>query len=161
MKTLKKIQLTVLITFFTVTTVFAQEWSKEQLEVWEGIKGGWTEVLNSDIDGLSARYHEQYQGWNNESPLPASKEMFFNNLKGIFAMGAKITWFNINPARIVVTDNAAVVDYYFSYQLVVPNESGKTETKNVSGKDVFFLVKEKGKWLLLGDMTVVNSDDDD
>jgi len=160
MKTLVKFLLVGFITFFAAITVFAQEWTEEQKEVWEGVTQGWTDIANSDADALSAGYHEQYQGWSNDAPLPSSKEMFFNWLKGAFAMGAKINWYNINPARIVVTENAAVVDYYFSYQVATPDGNGGMETSVISGKNVFFLVKEKGQWLLLGDMSVNDSDED-
>lgn len=160
MKNLLKFPLVVFITFFAATTVFAQDWSKEQLEIWKAVEGGWVDLKNSDIESLSAKYHEKFQEWNNNSPLPISKEMFFDSLKGFFAKGGKVNYFTINPARIAVTDNAAVVDYYGEYKMTVPNEGGETKTTTVSGKYVFFLVKEKGKWFLLGDMSVVNSAED-
>ena len=60
----------------------------------------------------------------------------------------------INPARIVVTENAAVVHDYF--YLTSTNTVGE-EKKQIKqqGKFVEFHVKENGKWICLGDMTIV------
>lgn len=154
MKTSIKFQWVVLITFFAATTLSAQEWTKEQLEVWKGIEEGWKIVTSFDVESMNAAYHEQFQGWGNDTYLPISKEMALENARVYTAMGVKINFFRINPARIVVTDNAAVVDYYFAYNVTEPNGNGETENLTVSGKRVMFLVKEGGNWLLLGDMHI-------
>ena len=51
-----------------------------------------------------------------------------------------------------MTDNAAVIDYYYDYTLTT-TIADKKETKQRKGMVVEFYVKEGGKWLLLGDMT--------
>lgn len=65
----------------------------------------------------------------------------------------KIDYFSLNPARILVMDNIAVVDYYFWYSSTI-TMGEKKEMKDSRGKNAEFYVKEGGKWLLIGDMTV-------
>ena len=63
-------------------------------------------------------------------------------------------------ARITITKDVAVVDYYFSLSITTKvNEESKTEDSR--GKNVEFYLKENGKWLLIGDMTYFDEKDDD
>jgi hypothetical protein len=135
---------------------YAQEWTKAQKEVWQVVEDGWAKWKAGDMDGMFASFHPRYQGWNDDLPLPITKEMNVAWYKEIKDM-MKVNNYEINPARIVVTDNAAVVDYFFSINATY-NRDDKKETKEAGGKNVEFYVKEGGKWLLLGDMTVQDDD---
>jgi hypothetical protein len=88
-----------------------------------------------------------------------SKEM----VKAWFTeMKAKATadFFSLNPARIVVYEDAAVVDYYFNLSVTYTvGDEKKHET--ASGRNAEFYVKDSGKWLLLGDMTVYEDKEED
>ena len=151
MKTLLRISAVALVLIFAASALHAQEWTKAQKEVWQVVEDSWAKTKTWDIDGLMSYIHEKYQGWNQEAPLPMTKEQvaqYYNEMKGT----SKVESISLNPARIVVTENAAVVDYYFYFKAT--NTVGeKKEAEEVYGKNVEFYVKEKGKWLLLGDMT--------
>jgi len=106
---------------------------------------------------LSIYPHNMYSPeclrWNNQLPLPITKEQSikrYEEMKDI----EKLENFGINPARIVVTENAAVVDYYFTAEATY-TRGEKKELKEFHGQNVEFFVKEGGKWLLLGDMTTI------
>ena len=103
--------------------------------------------------------HEKYQGWNDEFPLPVSKAMtmdYFTTMKDAF----KVEFSSLNPARIVVADNSAVVHYFFTYTLSF-GEGDKKESKEYKGRIVEFYTKNSGKWQLLGDMMVHGDDEED
>jgi len=155
MKKLLKIMLAIgIMMAFCLSTsnIIAQEWSKEQLEVWNIVKDSWAKWAKGDVEGSIASIHEKYQGWSIEEPLPVGKaklKEWYSSMKDMM----KIQFFDLEPARIVVTEDAAVVDYYFSFYTTY-TWGEKTTEKEIKGKNAEFWVKEKGKWLLLGDMTV-------
>jgi hypothetical protein len=154
MKTSLKIAVIAWIAFIASTAVFAQDWTKAQKEVLQVAEDNWAKTKTGDIDGMGANIHEKYQGWNNEAPLPMNKEQMLKVYKKLNEI-SKLEDYSINPARIVVTDNAAVVDYYFWIQ--VTNTVGdKKAMEEIYGKNVEFYVKEGGKWLCLGDLTLSN-----
>jgi hypothetical protein len=146
------------IAFIVTANVFAQEWTKAQLEVWQVVEDSWTAWKADDIEGMAATIHEQYQGWNDQLPLPITKEMVIESYQNTDF--GKLDYFTLNPARIVITDNAAVVDYYFEFKGVIEHEEEENEAYYVNGQNVEFYVKEGGKWLMLGDMTTINYEED-
>jgi len=159
MKKLIRISLVALIAIVSTSITYAQEWTKSQQEVWKVVEGEWSSWKNGDVAGMTAVLHEKYQGWNAEDPLPSTKAMiseYFTMMKDSFKGGSM----SINPARITVTENSAVVDYFYSFR-VSYGEGDKKETKEFKGRAVEFYTKEGGKWLLLGDMMVDDQKDDE
>ena len=141
---------------FTVSTQ-AQEWTSAQKEVWKVVKTGWEYWKTGDVEASMDIMHENYQGWNADYPLPSSKAKvreYYDMMKEFF----EVMYFDISPARITVVDNAAVVHYYFSFYALYGGE--KKMEKEIKGKNAEFYVKEKGKWLFLGDMTIVEEGGD-
>jgi hypothetical protein len=152
MKTTLKCAVVAFTAFIATTTAFTQEWTKAQKEVWQVVENAWTNWKAENIEASTGYLHEKYQGWSNQSPLPVNKENVikqFQEMKGFF----KVDYFSLNPARIAVTENAAVVDYYYSYEATY-TRGEKKELIEESGQYVEFYIKEDGKWMLLGDMTV-------
>lgn len=131
-----------------------QEWTKAQKEVWQVVENSWAKWKAGDIDGLMAITHEKYQGWSNDSPVPGDKESYKKWIPE-YLKRMKIELLQLNPARISVTENAAVVDYFFYYEMTY-TQGEKKEHQEWYGKNAEFYVKESGKWLLLGDLTISN-----
>lgn len=141
------------------STVIAQEWTKEQKEVWQNVESLWSKWKSGDVAAVSAGFHEKYQGCNGEMPLPMGKEKMvkmFQDMKDMM----KIDYYSIEPARITVTAKAAVVDYYFSYSVTTTMGDVKKQEEG-KGKNVEFYIKESNKWLLLGDMSIYEDPEDD
>lgn len=151
MKTSFRIAAVVMMTLFATAGAFAQEWTKAQKEVWQVCENAWKDYQTGNWDGVSAYMHPNYQGWDDQTPLPYSKEKAMQLIKENFTT-AKMASYDIEPARIVVVKDAALIDYYYSYTLV-PTQGDKKEIKERKGMFVEFYVKEGGKWLCLGDMT--------
>jgi hypothetical protein len=161
MRNLLKCAAVAFIAFIATTVAFTQEWTKAQKEVWQIVEDGWAKWKAGDYAGGEAYLHEKYQGWNDQIPLPITKaRVVQQNLE--YKDVSKLEHYSLNPARIVITENAAVVDYYYSAQTTYKTGE-KTVPYNFHGKNAEFYVKEAGKWLLLGDMTtiVVEKDDND
>jgi hypothetical protein len=156
MRTLLKCAVLAFIAIIATTTAFTQEWTKAQKEVWQIVEDSWAKWKANDIPGSTAYLHEKYQGWNDQLPLPINKEMVikrYEETKDNFI----IDYFSLNPARIVITENAAVVDYYYTFDATF-TRGDKKELIESHGQNVEFYIKEGGKWLLLGDMTTIKED---
>jgi len=157
MKKLLGLALTASMMLVMTAATFAQEWTKDQTEVWKVVEDSWVKWKAGDIDGMAASLHEKYQGWSSDAPLPMGKAdvvKWYNDMKGMM----KITYYFIEPARISVTKTSAVVDYYFSFSATY-TMGEKSEDHSTKGKNVEFYVLEGGKWLLLGDMTLIEKGD--
>jgi len=153
MKKLLKCAIVAFIACIVTTAAFSQEWTKAQKEVWQIVEDSWAKWKAGDIQGSLVCLHEKYQGWNDQSPLPITKEMATQRsmeTKDNF----KIDYFSLNPARIVITENAAVVDYYYTMEATFTHDDKKEHIES-NGQNAEFYVKEGGKWLLLGDMTTI------
>lgn len=146
-----------MIAFLGISTLNAQEWTKEQNEVWNTVESMWANWKAMNYDAAFANVHENYQGWNDEMPLPTSKEKWMNEMKA-YSANVSNPNYNIERARIVVEDNAAVVDYYFSFSFLYKN-GDESKMVNYKGKNVEFYINQKGKWMLLGDFSSAEEDD--
>ena len=140
------------ITFLGATSLYAQDWSKEQLELWQTIENAWTKWQEGDFDASFASIHDKYQGWNNEDPLPTSKEKWRKSVED-WKEYTTLDYYNNDPARILIYDNVAVVHYYTEYNLTYTKNEEKKEYY-FKGKNAEFYIKEDGKWMLIGDMSV-------
>jgi hypothetical protein len=141
----------VLIAFLGISTVNAQEWTKDQNEVWKVVENMWTNWQAKNYDAAFANVHENYLGWNDEMPLPTSKAKWLGEMKMYSANMSKEN-FSIERARIVVEDDAAVVDYYFSFSFLY-TEGDTKKMVSYKGKNAEFYTNVKGKWMLLGDFS--------
>lgn len=146
------------VAFLGASTAFGQDWSKDQKEVWQTVENGWVGWKSGDTKATFATIHDKYLGWNNEDPLPTSKEKWMSMYE-MYQEYSKVEYYSLDPARILVYDDNAVVYYYFEFYSVYTKGDKKKES-HVEGKNVEFFVKEGGKWMLLGDMTVFEEDDD-
>ena len=78
----------------TPTNSYSQDWNKEQLEVWSVIEAGWANWQKGEIDASLAPFHENYQGWSSDNPLPAGKSKvvkMFNMMKDMMPTKNRIT----------------------------------------------------------------------
>jgi hypothetical protein len=139
------------ITFLGVSTVHAQEWTKDQQEVWQVIETAWEYYQVENYDAAFESIHEKYLGWNHEDPLPTGKAKWMKTMETMKEFG-KLTYYDLDPARILVYDNVAVVHYYFT-QTIAYTKDGETTDYTMKGKNAEFLIKEGGDWFLIGDMT--------
>ena len=157
MKKLISLVLIASMMLLLAAATFAQEWTKEQSEVWKVVEDSWVKWKAGDIDGMTASFHDKYQGWSSDAPLPMGKAdvvKWYNDMKGMM----KINYYFIEPARIAMTKSGALVDYYFSFNATYTS-GDKSEAVATKGKNVEFYVLEGGKWLLLGDMTLIEKGD--
>ena len=147
------------VAFFSASTAYGQEWSKEQKAVWQEVEDGWEAWSKGDLDNMFKGFHDSYLGWNGDDPLPITMEKWKSTMER-WNDYTTVQYYDIQPARIVVADDNAVVYYFFSFSMIYEKGDKKKEKYN-EGRNVEFYVKDGGKWLLLGDMSYMEDDDDD
>ena len=138
-------------------SLHCQEWTKEQTEVWKVVEAMWSNWKAGNMEAAFADVHDNYLGWNNESPMPLSKAKWVGSMienKDSYSHQD----YDIEPARIVVQDNCAVVHYYYQFSLIIKEGDESTAMKD-QGKWSEFFIKEKGKWMLIGDFTYSQTDE--
>lgn len=154
MKNLLKCAVIAAITFafLGASTLVAQDWTKEQTELWQTIENAWTKWQEGDFDASFANIHEKYQGWNQEDPLPTTKEKWRKSIEA-WKEYTSLDYYNNDPARILIYVDVAVVHYYTEYLITYTKDEEKKEY-HYKGKNTEFYIKEDGEWMLIGDMSV-------
>lgn len=147
----------ILFAFMGTSTLYAQEWTKEQKEVWQTVEDYWVKWQAKDFDGAFANIHDKYLGWYAEDPLPTSKEKWYNSMNKYKEFISKLNY-DVEPARILVHGDVAVVHLYYSFSLLYDDGENKKKV-SYSGKWTEFFIKEDGKWMLIGDLTTEDDDD--
>ena len=143
-----KNKITLLILFFGlgITTVFAQDWTPAQKEVWKNVNDYWAVMAKGDVAGFMEYFHQDYVGWDNDSRLPSSKE----ETKKWVVYGykdVKVPVYEIKPLTIKIYGEVAFVHYYYS----MAKETQDGKKKMESGRWTDILLKQGNKWVLIGD----------
>jgi hypothetical protein len=153
--------LSIVLLSLSANHLYAQNWTKEQMEVWNVVVNNNELMYKGDFDGYFANVHEDYQGWNNQIPLPLNKTLYKQMMPSDERVESiKLDYIMTNPARIVASGDVAVVHYVYAWSVTITTDKG-SDPITQSGKNTEFFVKEDGKWLLIGDMTVIDGDNDD
>lgn len=134
----------------------AQEWSKEQKELWQAVQKSWELSSADDLEGFYAMIHEDYSGWGYDSNYPGDKAMV-KKWFGYYAPKYTTAIYEIFPVGIVVSGDVGIVHYY--YDVVYTNEENEEMERSGRWTDIY--KKEKGKWLLIADHGGSDDDDDD
>ena len=145
-----------MLAFLGISTVNAQEWTKDQQAVWNEVEKMWSNWKAGDFDAAFANLDDRYLGWNNTDPMPISKSKWVDPMKEDKDKYSNLG-FDIEPTRILVIDDAAVVFYYYSMWWVY-NDGDKKTNGNLSGRWTEFFIKEKGNWTCIGDFTYTKPD---
>jgi hypothetical protein len=148
-----------ILLFISPAGLFAQEWTKAQNEVWKVVEDSWAQWQQGGGEGLTTSFHEKYQGWNADDPLPVGKQEVQKSMDAMMKM-MTINYYSLNRARIVVLETTAVVHYYCNVYFTW-NQGEKTSEENFKAKFAEFYIKEGGTWKLLGDFTAEMHEDKD
>jgi hypothetical protein len=145
----------------TITSVFiavcgilnmnAQNYTQDQRAVWQEVKKKWDNWQAGNLDVAFSYLHEEFLGWNEVDSLPVSKGEWVSSMKGMLSSVSEIN-FNIEPVKILVHQNSAVIHYNCEYSFHY--RSGEvSQLIEDHGKWSEFLVKENERWMLLGEFT--------
>jgi ketosteroid isomerase-like protein len=136
---------TLIIVLLLSLTIYSQQWSPEQKDVWAGVEKYW-EVNNNDPLADLKYFDDSYLGWSYESEAPGTRDGVVK-YKKYFSTKQKQQFNILTPAKIWVNGDFAFVHYY--YTQVSENSEGKPNTEKGRWTDI--LMKKNGTWMLVGD----------
>jgi ketosteroid isomerase-like protein len=142
-----KLMLTIALFFgLGLSSLYAQEWSPAQKEVWKNVNDYWGLMAKGDLNGFLEYFHSDYIGWENGDALPSTKEESRKWINYAY-QGVKIPVYDIKPVAIKIYGDVAFVDYYYS--MAKETQDGKKSTENGRWTDI--LLKQGNKWVMIGD----------
>jgi ketosteroid isomerase-like protein len=133
-------------TLFISASLWAQEWSAEQKDVWKNVETYWDLGAKGDIEGFLSYFHDDFSGWPNASPFPHDKDARVKFVKFSFS-NTETVFYNITPLAIKIHGNVAFVHYYY---LNVTKHGEKKESTE-QGRWTDILMKQGEKWVMIGD----------
>jgi ketosteroid isomerase-like protein len=136
---------TLIIVLLQSLTIYSQQWSPEQKDVWAGVEKYW-EINNNDPLADLKYFDDSYLGWSYESEAPGTRDGVVK-YKKYFSTKQKQQFNILTPAKIWVNGDFAFVHYY--YTQVSENSEGKPNTEKGRWTDI--LMKKNGTWMLVGD----------
>lgn len=126
------------------TDTLAQEWSAEQLEVWEFEKHCWQLGEARDFEARNSCFHEEYVGWYATDPVPMP---YSEATHRRYLEMSRIVAHNMTPHTIMIYGNIAIV--HLSGFTVEPGPDGKDKVSWEHWTDI--VLKENGKWSWIAD----------
>jgi ketosteroid isomerase-like protein len=129
-----------------LSSVFAQEWSPAQKEVWKNVNDYWALMAKGDLNGFFEYFHQDYVGWDNGDVLPSSKEES-KKMFTFFYSGVKVPFYEIKPLAIKIYGDFAFVHYLYVMYMETPDGKKKSE----KGRWTDILTKQGNKWVMIGD----------
>ena len=130
------------------TSLYAQEWSKEQKEVWELTEKMFKYFADRNLDAYLSCLHEKYVSWFDTNPHPIDKNELRNwesyNLKA-----EKILDYTVIPVSITVADNVAIINYYYWTRRECDKGRYYTQSRITQ-----ICKKENEEWLVIGNSMV-------
>jgi len=130
----------VLLAVVFVPPASAQEWSSEQLAVWETIQSSW-DMEKDKEDWCAEVCHENLMAWGRDFPAPRNAEQTSMWLMRGFEDSTALEN-TLAPIAIVVQGDMGFAHYYYS--TLSEGTDGKRKTEHGRYTDV--LVNDGGKW---------------
>lgn len=135
-----------LFALLATSSLYAQEWSAAQKEVWKNVEAYWAQDAAGNLDGFMSYFHDNYMGWDINQPLPMEKASVRKFVEYEYKT-TKTLVYNIKPVAINIFGNVAIVDYY--YTRIMKDAEGKDKSREGRWCDI--VMKQGDKWVLIGD----------
>ncbi|MBF8249118.1 MAG: hypothetical protein HW374_1918 [Bacteroidetes bacterium] len=90
-----------LLALLVTPTLYAQEWSAAQKEVWKNVDAYWALDAAGNLDGFMSYFHDNYMGWDINQPLPMEKASVRKFVEYEYKT-TKTLVYNIKPVAINV-----------------------------------------------------------
>lgn len=123
-------------------TAISQDWSAEQLEVWEAVEKLTNDFYAGEVDNLDT--HPEFIFWNSMNSAPGDKQTAVLLDKAWFAQGVKYYGASATPLTIKVHGEFATVNSYIRVYEVLPGEESRAF---ITGRFHSDWKKENGIWL--------------
>lgn len=134
----------------------AQQWSAEQLEVWNVITEQWEKSKENDNSWIDSMLHPSFLAWGNDNPMPRSKASTARWTAYTSPL-SKTHEQELHPVGIVLAGSTAVAHYYFT--TATEDNDGERETTHGRYSDVLTKTADGWKFVAWSGGGAPSSDD--
>jgi hypothetical protein len=121
-------------------SLFAQEWSAAQKEVWQNEETYAKLSAAGNTEGCLVYYHPDYVGWYDKSPTPGNKEVV-SKFISYGQKTTKILVYDLQPLSIKIYGNVAIVHLY--YTQIYKDSEGKEKSSTDRWTDTWMKQGDK------------------
>lgn len=140
----KCIPVVFLISVLTLTQVSGQEWSEEQMEIWQASENWFELQTKNDAEGIKALIHKDFVGWGWGFYTTYGYTEMIKWADRMIPEGTESIYHTLNPMEILVINDVAVLYFYGSF---IKTVDGKQTVEQGQFMNVW--KKEDGQWLLI------------
>ena len=130
-------------------STYAEEWSARQEEVWKAVEAYTQASHQRDVEKYLSFWHDDFLGWYDGHSALTSKEQRKKGLEKYF-LRTKSREYELEPLAVqVVAGGKAAIVHYIIRNVLEDTSTGEKTKGTAYWTD--YLVKEKGRWLLISD----------
>ena len=100
-----------LLLLVVATSVFAQDRSKDEQQVWDLEKSYWEYVKANDLEKYRALWDERFIGWPSFSPSPVHKDHITDWITANTSKGISLKSYQIEQLADLISRDVAIVHY--------------------------------------------------
>jgi ketosteroid isomerase-like protein len=142
----KKLLLLIAFAVLPTQIVFSQHWTEEEMEVWNTILDCDEKLRMMDKEGFLSCFHEDYNYWWANEPVPFRKDSVQKFIDKWMADGNTVVFKDLRPVAIKVWGDFALAHWFLKRIVQYKNGVETTETEQIT----FMMKKENGKWQYVG-----------
>ncbi|MGE5207768.1 MAG: nuclear transport factor 2 family protein [Alphaproteobacteria bacterium] len=137
-------------------TAYAQNASKDQMQVWQLEKAYWEYVKANDLEKYRALWNDNFLGWPFVSSTPVHKDHITDWITANTSKGINLQSYSIEPLAIQVTGDVAI-DHYRIKATWTDAKGAHAHTD--ADRITHTWIRTNGTWKILGGMSApVNAD---
>ena len=122
----------------------AATWTEAEKAAWKAIEDHWDYLTKGDVEKFLSHIHPKFTGFGHESPLLIDKASL-QRWVGFWIKSITIPVYELQPVYAAAYDNFAILHYY-----IFALEKGEKSAMRTIRRYTTTLIKENGKWLILG-----------
>ena len=149
------IPLVILLCFWTFllesAPLHAKEWTSEQKEIVNWFKKYVEICFEGGADKVMSFFHPKYCEWDYRQEAPIGFDEKKTQEEYFYEQKYKVTTFDVEPLKILIQGNFAIV--HLNFKLSYKDPEGKEITE--SGPWTAVLIKQDGKWFYLSNIWTV------
>jgi len=134
----------------------AQDWARDETQVWNREKAYWEYVKANDLEKYRALWHEDFVGWPLADSAPVRKDQVTDWMTDNASKGVRLQSYSIEQLAICVIGDAAI-DHY-RIKMSWANREGPDATTEAL-RITHTWLRTHGAWQIIGGMAApVNSE---
>ena len=142
--------------FALTATVFAQDSSQDEAQVWNLEKSYWEYVKANDLEKYRALWHDDFVGWPLISSAPVRKDHITDWMTANTSKGMKLQSYSLDQLAIKITSDIAIDHYRIKMNWA---KSDGTNPRTDALRITHTWIRTHGTWQIIGGMSAPVNDE--